>query len=702
MASRRIDEHTLQVLEFDQVLAIVASFASSDLGKQATRRLYPSTDPKWIQTRCAQARQLQDLLEKGQRLPLAGIRDIRPLLDRLGRKQTVLEPDELIQISQTLKAANRVRGFLLGLETERFRELRCLSEHLYDLHRLVEAINQSIDTDCKVRSTASVKLATLRDSISQLKARIHQRYEQIISDPQVHKALENDKIVTRHGRPVLAVKAHYKSYIRGTVLDRSNTGATLYVEPESLVELNNQLEELVFEEKKETNRILWELTHQVLAFSNQVRQTLHTLGIIDLTYAKARFGIAYRLSYPQLAQQPLIKLIDARHPLLVKIAAERNKIDPARANELIVPFSPRIGGDLDLLLVTGPNAGGKTVLLKTVGLCVLLAQSGCPIPASSGSQIGIYSQVFADIGDQQSIQSSLSTFSAHIKQVIKIMARARPGTLILLDELGAGTDPQEGAALAAAILDELLAKGTHIVATTHMGQLKAYAFSRPRAENASLLFDTETLTPTFRLLMGTPGSSNALAIAQRLGMARRIIASARQLLGSAADQTSKLVNEVQKVRQLAEDRRIEAQNALEQARRLQGQLAQQLEQLKEQEQLLRRQADMSIDQALRQVKDLVNDFCRAVQNAPKPWPDKAKALLEQVDAILQASPLAARHKEFIQNLRRGDSVYMIPFRSLATVDKIRYNRGTIVLMAGSKQIELGLDQICRPQLAGEL
>jgi len=699
MSARQIDAHTLEVLEFRQVLEILACFASSELGKAAARSLYPSTDPDWIAQRLAQTSQLKDLLMQGVRIPLLGIRDIRPMLSRLGRRQAVLEPNELLQIRQVLQTAIRLRQFLLEQDQDRFGQVRSMADGLHDLSGLAGQIQDCIGPDGKVKTSASVKLVAIRDRIARLRGQIQQRFEQIMADPEVQKALENQNVVTRHGRPVLAIKASYKSAIHGTVLDRSNTGATLYVEPQSLVELNNELEEAVFEETKEINRILWDLTHQVLAARKEILQTLRQLGQIDLTYAKANFSITYGCCSPQIAPQPQARLIDARHPLLVRIAAERHKIDIAKAIEHVVPVSPRIGDDLDLLLITGPNAGGKTVLLKTVGICILLAQSGCHIPAAEGSQIGIYRQVFADIGDQQSIQANLSTFSAHIRQVIRILANTGPGTLILLDELGAGTDPHEGAALAAAVLDELLARSGHVIATTHMGQLKAYAFSRPRSENASLLFDTQTLQPTFRLLMGTPGSSNALAIAQRLGMPKRITAKARQMIGPDVDQTATLINQVQKVRQLAEDRRAEADRAVAQARAAKQQLEQQIEQLRQQEQLLRRQADLAIDQALRRVKQVVDQFCKAMQNAPKPWPEHAVTLAAEIDQILQSSPLAVRHMEFIKALRRGDSVYMIPFRTIATVDKIHYNRGTIVLLAGGKQIELALDQVCRAEVA---
>ncbi|MBP8303389.1 MAG: endonuclease MutS2, partial [Phycisphaerae bacterium] len=690
---KRIDDHTLKVLEFDQVLEVLASFAASDLGRQAARALYPSTDPDWIRMRLAQTAQVRDLLDRGERIPLAGIRDIRPVFEKLGTKQTVFEPVDLLLIADTLAASTRLRQFFSDLDPTRSGDLKGLAERLPDFEAVVQRIQRCIDGDGKVRTTASVKLVALRERIADLEERIRRRFAQIIALPEVRKALENENFLIRHGRPVVAIKAHCRTSLHGTVLDRSNTGATLYIEPDALVEMSNDLEEALFEEKKEVGRILWELTHEVLVREPEIRVGLRTLGLVDLIYAKARFSIAYGLSCPQICPAAQVHLRDARHPLLLRWAADHHQQPVDQVFDRVVPMSPRVGEDFDLLLITGPNTGGKTVLLKTVGLCVLLAQSGCPIPAHGDSRIGVYRQVFADIGDEQSIQESLSTFSAHVRQIVRIMERTGPSTLVLLDELGSGTDPAEGAALAAAILEGLLTKSGHVIATTHLGELKGLAFANPRAENASLQFDTETLQPTYRLLMGTPGSSNAVAIAQRLGMPRQVTAQAKALIGLEADQTSRLLNEVQKIRQVAEQRRQDADLALEQARQMKDQIGRQVQDLKEQEQLLRRQADEAIDRSLRPVRDLVDGFSKKMQSAPKSWSDQAQTLAEQVRQMAASTPLAVRHMEFIKGLRRGDSVYDIPFKRTALVDRIRHNRRTLVVLTDGKQLEVPFDQV---------
>ncbi len=693
MSSKRIDEHTLKVLEFGQVLEILASFASSELGRQAARALYPSTDPAWISPRLAQTSQLRDLLDQGTRVPLAGIRDVRPLFQRLATTQTVFEPAELLQIGDTLAASGRLKEFFQGLDPNLHRDLESLSDRLTDFDTVVEQIHQCVDGEAKVSSTASVRLAGLRSQIAELEERVRRRFAQIIALPELRRALENDHFLIRHGRPVVAIKAHYRASLRGTVLDRSNTGATLYIEPDALMELSNDLEEALFEEKKEVDRILWELTHAVLARHDDILASLRTLATVDLIHAKARFSIAYRLSCPQLAASSQVKFQDARHPLLMKLALDRSQ-EPA---DQVVAMSPRVGDDFDLLLITGPNTGGKTVLLKTIGLCVLMAQAGLHVPAGPDSHVGIYGQVFADIGDEQSIQESLSTFSAHIRQIVRIIERTSTGTLVLLDELGSGTDPAEGAALAAAILDAMVSKGGHVVATTHLGELKGFAFSQKRAENASLQFDTVTLQPTYRLLMGTPGSSNALAIAQRLGMPKKVTGHARALLGQDADQTSHLINEVQKIRQLAEQKRQDADLALQQARQMKDQVGEQIRALQEQEQALRRQADREIDQSLRRVRDLADQFSRKMQNAPKPWSEEAETMAGQIRQMAATTPLAERHTEFIKGLRRGDSVYVIPFKRQAMVERVRHNRRTIVVFAEGKQWEVGFDQVSKPE-----
>jgi DNA mismatch repair protein MutS2 len=365
-----------------------------------------------------------------------------------------------------------------------------------------------------------------------------------------------------------------------------------------------------------------------------------------------------------------------------------------------VPIDIRLGEDFDLLLVTGPNAGGKTVMLKTTGLLILMTQSGMHIPAAPDSRVPIYKQVYADIGDEQSIQQNLSTFSAHMSRIVRILEGTNRRTLALLDELGAGTDPTEGAALAVAILDRLLAQKGHIIATTHLGQLKTYAYTTLRAQNASVQFDTETLKPTFQLLIGTPGSSNALSIAGRVGVPKPVIDRAQSMLTKETIDTTDLIKQVHLARQAAEQNRSETQATLDQIKRTQMLAAEQLAQAQLQAETLKRLADEEIDNSMRQVRQVAEDFAAQMQNAPKPWSQKANELLDKVSALAAVTPLAARHAKFIETLRTGDTVYIIPFRRQAIVHRIHRKRRTIVLFIENKQVEVPFDDVAKPPRAG--
>ncbi len=487
------------------------------------------------------------------------------MLSEFGKKQSVFEPAELMEIADTLAASGRLRLFLTNLEPAESAHLRAMGEKLGDFEATVEEVRRCIGGDKRVKDDASDKLREIRRKITQVSENLHQRFMNLVASPALKKAIENDNYMMRHGRPVIAVKSTHRHAIRGTVLDRSNTGATLYVEPDELVELSNELEDAVFEEKKEVGRILWVLTKMVLDQQDAILDSVKTLSLVDLTYAKARFSIAYGMNPPDLTTGSSLQLRDARHPLLLQLISRQKGCGVSQLTNEVVPIDVRLGDDFDLLLITGPNTGGKTVVLKTIGLLTAMAQSGLHIPARAGSRVSVFRQIFADIGDEQSIQQSLSTFSAHMRQVVKILERTNGGTLVLLDELGAGTDPTEGAVLATAILDRLMHKGGKVVATTHLGQLKSFAYSTPRAQNGSVQFDTETLQPTYRLMIGTPGSSNAIVIAQRLGMPKEVIGQATALLATESDGTSELINQIQATREDAEQKRSEAQSILDEA-----------------------------------------------------------------------------------------------------------------------------------------
>jgi DNA mismatch repair protein MutS2 len=657
--------------------------------------LYPSLDVDWITNRLAETTELKRLLEQGIRVPLAGLRDIRTLLEHFGTKQTVFEPGQLLEISDTLTAGRQLKVFLTELDPADFRHLRRMANKLDDFSHIVDEVNRCIEGNKTVRDDASEKLKEIRGQITKLTRKIRKGFAAIIARDEMRKALENERFMMRHGRPVVAVKANYRHYLHGTVLDRSSSGATLFIEPDELVEPSNELEEATYEEKKEVGRILWELTKAIIQERKAILTSLQALSLIDLTYAKARFAVVYNMSAPQLNSDGCLKLSQARHPLLLRWVSEQRACDVADVMDDVVPIGVRLGDDFDLLLVTGPNAGGKTVMLKTTGILVLMTQSGMHIPARPDSTVPVYRQVYADIGDEQSIQQNLSTFSAHMGQIVRILNRTNDGTLILLDELGAGTDPAEGAVLAVALLDKMLAKRGRIIATTHLGQLKAYAYSTARTQNASVQFDSETLAPTYRLLMGTPGSSNALAIARRLGIPKAVIGKAKSMLEKEADSSTELINQVQMTREAAERNRLKTQQMLDAAKNLRDQASEEFSRAQAEGQRLKKQADEEIDESMRQVRHLLDGFMAQMQNAPRTWKDRANEFAEKVSVVAASMPLAARHARFIEGLRAGDSVYVIPFKREAIIDRIRRKRRKVVVFAEGKQLQVSFDDICK-------
>ncbi len=693
---KKIDDHTLDVLEFGQVRSVLASFASSPLGRDASEALYPSLDAEWIARRIAETTELKRLLEQGTRVPLAGLRDIRTVLENYGKKQTMFEPGQLLEIGDTLRAGGHLKAFLGELEPSDFGHLRRIADKLRHFDHIVDEVNRCIDGDGNVRDDASEKLKEIRRQISHLNKRIQKGFAAIVARTEMRKAVENDRLMMRHGRPVVAIKANYRHCLHGTVLDRSNSGATLFVEPDELMESSNELEEAVYEERKEVNRILRELTKTIIQERKDILTNVKTLSLIDLTYAKARFSLDYHMAAPTLISEGHLNLQRARHPLLLWWFCQQKDCDVAEIIKDVVPIDVRLGDDFDLLLVTGPNAGGKTVMLKTTGLLVLMVQSGMHIPARADSTVPVYRQVFADIGDEQSIQQSLSTFSAHMQQIVRILNRTNKGTLILLDELGAGTDPTEGAALAVALLDKMLAKEGQIIATSHLGQLKVYAYSTARAQNASVQFDLETLAPTYRLLLGTPGSSNALAIAGRLGIPKAVVGQAKSLLEKQADGSTELINQVQMTREAAERNRQETQQMLEDAKREKQRASEELERVQEEGQRLKYQADEEIENSMRQIRQVLDDFAARMQNAPTTWKSHADELAEKVSVLSTSTPLAVRQAKFVEALQPGDSVHVISFKRDAIVHRIRRKRRKVVLLMEGKQLEVAFDDISKP------
>ncbi len=533
-----------RILEFDKILARVAQHTAFSAGAARAHALTPATDPDEIARRQGETTEARTLLDQNSEISVGSARDLRPLT-KSARIGALLQPVDLLDIRQTLIAARTLRRSLarLGALYPRLAER---AAPLPELPAVVDAIARAINDRAQVADTASNELARLRHELGAQRARLMDKLQRLVGASTNAKIIQEPIITERDGRYVIPIRAEAKGKIPGIVHDTSASGATLFVEPIAVVEMGNRVRELERAETREVERIMRELAARVADHADQIDATVEILAEIDLAFAKAKYSAEIRGVQPEFGIQDArssnfefrilnLELRKARHPLL----------DP----ETVVPVSIRLGGDFSILIITGPNTGGKTVTLKTVGLLALMAQSGLHIPAREGSRLPIYSGIYADIGDEQSIEQSLSTFSSHLKNIVEILREADARSLVLLDELGAGTDPVEGSALARAILSHLLERKIPALVATHYAELKAFAHSTPGVQNASMEFDVETLSPTYHLTMGLPGQSNAFAIASRLGLAAPIIEQARGALTRSDVELETMLAQIKRTQQ---------------------------------------------------------------------------------------------------------------------------------------------------------
>ncbi|HVY61891.1 MAG TPA: endonuclease MutS2, partial [Planctomycetota bacterium] len=530
--------------------------------------------------------------------------------------------EALAAIARAAHAGGAIRKTLSALDRQGYPRLRALGDELPALPDLELTIVSSIDERAKVRSTASPRLGRVREEIEELKRALDVRVERISESHAVKPFLQSPKATLRNGRYVLPVKANHRHEVAGILHDKSQTGNTVYIEPHELVQLGNDLADRIFEERDEVTRILWDLTRACYERRDDLERLTGALGRVDFAFAKGKVALEYDMRAPRLVAEGGLALLDARHPLLLRMKKE------GRLDGDVVPATIRLGGELaDILIITGPNTGGKTVAIKTAGLLAAMAQAGLPVPCAEGSKVPFFTGFFASIGDEQAIEQSLSTFSAHVRELVKILAAADRGALVLVDELGAGTDPEEGAALGAAVLEALLAAGARVLVTTHLLSLKAFAYSRPRVENASVEFNPETLRPTYRLQVGVPGSSHAFTIARRHGMPEALVARAEAIraLGKGVGETA-LIDEVERLRfQAARDRDAtdEARKAAESERRA---VRAELDAAARERRAVLKEADAELEGLYEKMKELLHESRAAVQGAPK-------AALEWVDTI---------------------------------------------------------------------
>lgn len=717
-----IATHTITTLEFPAIRQMLARHASFAASRHMAETLLPSTDAFEISVALSQTREARYLLDEYPDLTIGAARDVRDAIT-LASRGGVLDAIVLLEIARTLAAARRFRQALVRVDSNRVPLLFEFIQQLPVYPAIEDRIEHSINNDGEVLDTASAKLASLRNEIRITMGRVQERLQHIVSSGQYADALQESIVTIRNGRYVVPVKASHKRMVKGLVHDQSGKGITLYIEPLVVVELNNKLRELQLDEADEVARILAELSDLVGAQATPIHTGITALATIDFALCKARFAGQIRAVEPIMidvmqGQDPQVHLIKARHPL----------IDPTK----VVPIDMTMPHTTRITLITGPNTGGKTVSLKTTGLLALMAQSGLFIPANDGSTLPIFGQIYADIGDEQSIEQSLSTFSSHLTNIIKILANLdhvvaltpsqiqartvdewRPQAavfrdelpaLVLLDELGAGTDPVEGSALARAIVEHLLNRGVFAIATTHYAELKAFAYSTPGVQNASVEFNAETLSPTYRLMIGVPGRSNALAIATRLGLDKAIIESARATLPNQELQVDSLLAAIQRERQEAALLLQRANQVQAEAEQLKAEMARERQLLDvrlEEERLAAAQAiENEVKQARAELRRLRDDVQQVT--VTKKWMEEAQQrateVQQQATARLakQRRPDAPVIKPVVEEQRPiqvGDAVFVPSVNMTGDVVEVDADDDQAIVQVGGFRITVKLSEV---------
>ncbi|MFZ5825623.1 MAG: endonuclease MutS2 [Bacillota bacterium] len=685
-----MDERALRTLEFAKIKQMLSERAATSLGKEIVEGLAPSNDYLEVKHRQEETSEARRLYMGARSIPLGGLHDVRPHVKRAIRGG-LLEPGDLLDVADTAASARRLKKFLQENKDDA-PILAALANMIGAFTTLEAEIRQAIDDHGEVRDDASRTLHEVRRGMRILQNRIKEKMDSYVRGP-ASKYLQETIVTIRDNRFVVPVKIEHRGQVPGIVHDQSGSGSTLFIEPMAVVEMNNEIKELALKEREEIVRILTRLTSLLAGEADTMVDTLQAVAQIDFASAKGKLSLDLDCVEPELAREPLLEIRKGRHPLL---------------KGEVVPTEIHIGLTFDTLVITGPNTGGKTVTLKTMGLFVLMAQAGLHLPAGYGTRVGMFDQVFVDVGDEQSIEQSLSTFSGHMTNIIRILDALEGNALVMLDELGAGTDPTEGAALAMSILEHLHARGAKTVATTHYSELKTFAFTRPRVENASVEFDVETLKPTYKLLIGVPGSSNAFEISRRLGLSPLLVDRARQFLTQEQERVEDLIQGIHATRAQLEKEREEAAKLRTEAKRMRDEYerrygeskqkaAEALEKARAQAQAIltqaRREAEAVIDelkQAVREQREA--ERMQAIQSA-RGRLSKARQAVEPTDE----ERYARRTGEAPTGLKPGDAVRLIKLDTTGYVLTEPDASGHLLVQAGIMKVTVSVNDLERAE-----
>lgn len=702
-----MDSKDLEALELPKVLDALAARAAFSASRELALDLRPARHLAEAERRQAETGEARRLLATRPELSVGGARDVRPRVGAAARGG-VLEPADLLEIRDTLLSARDLRR-TFEREGQELPELRALAEGLFPAPEIVVAITRAISDRAEVLDTASPRLAEIRRELRQARDRLKSRLERLVTDPKIAPMLQEPIITQREGRFVVPLRAEYKGKLKSVVHDQSSSGATLFVEPLQVVEYNNQVREMELAEREEIRRVLAELSGRVGAEAAALEATVLALAGLDLAFAKARYAEELRAEQPRLSavdrgaptrsahnsangsevEAPRLWLLSARHPLL----------DPTA----VVPVDLTLEAGVQALVITGPNTGGKTVALKTAGLLALMAACGLHLPVARGSELRLFQAVFADIGDEQSIEQSLSTFSSHISNIIRILEAADANSLVLLDELGAGTDPQEGSALARALLGTLVERGATALVATHFPELKAYAHLTPGVQNANVEFDLDNLRPTYHLSIGLPGRSNALAIALRLGLAPEIVERARAELPAGELQADGLLDEINRQREAAAAARAAAEADRGEAAALRAELQGRLRDLdRERQQILQKAREQS-EAELEELADEIRRLRRklAAQGRPLEQAEDIRVELERLEEALsqqepdtqESTALEAPDEDW--EIRPGEVVRLLRLDAEGRVTALNDQEAEV--QVGRMRVRARLDELGPPR-----
>jgi DNA mismatch repair protein MutS2 len=677
-----LNKKIIKTLDYQKILHKLAHHASTSLGKDAVEKLEPKGDFELVKLRLQATDEAVNVERLKGNAPFGGIRDIRSSLHRV-RIGGMLNPAELLDISTTMFGTRRLKRFVLAVHEEyAIPMLKGQVELLTENKPLEDKINSCIDENAVVVDGASPELGRVRSELRTGEGRVRERLEQMLRNSSVQKMLQDVLITIRNDRFVIPVKSEYRSSFGGMIHDQSASGATLYIEPDAIVQLNNKIRELKFKEEVEIEKILRALTELVAEQVDLLVLDVDQLAELDFTFAKAGLARELKATMPRLNDRGFIKIKRGRHPLI--------------AADSVVPLDLELGNDFSQIIVTGPNTGGKTVSLKTVGLLSLMAMSGLFVPAEEGSQLCVFDAIYADIGDEQSIEQNLSTFSSHMTNIISILRDMTPKSLVLLDELGAGTDPAEGSALAISILDYIHQIGCRIIATTHYSELKAYAYQKQGTINASMEFDIQTLSPTYRLLVGVPGRSNAFAIAERLGLSKRIIEHARTQVGEEDKRVESMIASLEENRLIAEAERQSAERMRREAEEMRLTLEAQQAKFDEQRDKLlekaERDAREAVAKARREADEIIADLRRMAQEEAGGVKDhrlvEAKRRLDQAAPELREKQVRAAKKR-PERIEAGDEVRVVTLGQKGhVVEVVSATEATVQLGIMKMKVEL--------------